>query len=333
MVEKLRIRDDKLNEIQRLIDNQEGGVNTLRWEVAKYRIKKTLAKREQDINNGINKQDLEDLYIQEIIKPSSVQTILDYLPKLENERLQLDEIKNYFFEQIIQSNDLKIFLDSYLNVELNSAPVWKKFKTGHFINKTSFQLFCKILRLNWKEVGISAQKESKIEQEKIKISSELEFALSCLNHQNQLSSYHNLLRYPVLGFRIVNILQKGCIRPYWLLKRLFPKNEQNWKCGFIKFNSNYLYNLGHQLSHLGYQLELQGDICRQIDHKEKEQLSTQDLQSFSRSLIKKITKSKANIIFELQTEQGDQIEQLKDFVNIIEQPIISELRQIRSSQF
>lgn len=46
MVETLRIRDDKLNEIQKLIDNQEGGVNTLRWKVAEYRIKKTLAKRE-----------------------------------------------------------------------------------------------------------------------------------------------------------------------------------------------------------------------------------------------------------------------------------------------
>lgn len=245
----------------------------------------------------------------------------------------MDEIKNYFFEQVIQSNDFKFFLDNYLNVELNSAPVWKSFKKGRFINKTSFQLFCKVLRLNWKEVGISHQDESKSEQEKIKISSELELALSCLNHQNQLSSYRNFLISSVLGFRIVDISQKGCIRPYWLLKRLFPKNEQNWKCELIKFNSNYLYNLGHQLSHLGYQLELQADICRQIDHKEKEQLSTQDLQSFSKSLIKKITRSKANIIFELQTEQGDQIEQLKDFINIIEQPIISELRQIRSSQF
>ncbi|MBD2485596.1 hypothetical protein [Planktothrix sp. FACHB-1365] len=327
MVGKLRIRDDQLDRIQGLINCR--GMITLRWEFAQYRIQEILTKRGKDIKQGLNEEELNDLYQEEVIEAYYKTALLGILPELKNQRLTLDEIQSRICEKV--KGGLNMFLDDYLNIRYNSRGSWLKFTKGEkFIEPDCFQLFCEFLELNWQDVGIS---KADYQEDKLKVITELEMTLSNLNHSSQFSSYRqyrNLTRSSVFGFKVTNIKTR-CIHLFWLLKRLLKQNCQNCQIIDIDFNSNHSYNydLQHQLTYACGQLAIRKTLLNRIKAEQQGKISS----DVSEEVVKQLQRQKKNLLFLLWTSEANQIEQLDEFVKSIGRPLNRKLKTLQKDDF
>ncbi len=294
---------------------QKGGIQQVRWQVAQYKIAKSLAIRGKTLDSGLDKKDFEYL-TQEGFTIS--ENLIEMIQKLGNNTSNLKEIKDCFLSDYeIGKIGLKEFFDAHLKIDNYGSASWNRFFNGEIsIEDEVFQIVCDFLGFDCDEIGTEEPKTPHYKQ--------LETLLWKFNHNSEVGTFRDLATksHNLVCLKLRSVPGKN-ISLFWLLKALVQPVDGNIKEAKIVFSTSSLFysDSRDKLNTIIQNLRLPEALERK-----------QDLGKIAKAIYEKMQKEKKNIILCFYTEQKQQLTEFYDLFNLLHKPLEKELSTTKNKQ-
>lgn len=307
-----KVRSDKLKSVKKRVKDR-GGRQQVRWEVAQYKIAKALEVRGQRLEDGLDITDFQYLTDEGLFTPNPEFSIIEVMPKLKSQKIQLEAIIKYFIPYY--SLGIEEFLNTYLRIRYNGHGTWNNFLKGETaIEYEAFHTICNVLDLDCHKIGTDTREMPDWKK--------LETLLWQLNHKTQIQIFQALARNSqnlvCLKFPQVSGEQ---IPISWLLKTLIQPLDDSIQKAAIDFNSQIYSDSKDRLNTIIQGLELPSKLYRK-----------QNPNAIAKEIHKKMLKDNKTIILLFYTQNRQNLTELYELFNLLYEPLQQELSQPETKQ-
>jgi hypothetical protein len=307
-----KVRSDKLELVKARVKDR-GGRQQVRWEVAQHKIAKALDVRGQRLEDGLDITDFEYLTDEGLFTPNAEFSIIEVMPELRCQKIQLKAIKNHFIPYY--SLRIEEFLNTYLRIQYNGHGTWNNFLNGkQTIKYEAFQTICSVLDFDCHEIGMDTREMPDWKK--------IETLLWQLNHKTQIKFFQALARKSdnlvCLNFSQVSGEQ---IPIFWLLKTLIQPLDDSIQTVEIYFNSLSNSDSKDRLNTIITGLRLPEKL-----EKKK------NPDAIAKEIHKKMLKDNKNIVLLFFTQERQKITEFYELFNLLYQPLLKAFSNKQPSQ-
>ena len=307
-----KVRSAKLESVNARVQTR-GGRQQVRWQVARYKIEQRLAVRNQTLEDGLDKTDLQYLAQQDILIGDAANLMLEAMPELNSQKFQLEDIKDYFIPYY--SLSIENFLNDYLKIKDNSHGTWKKFLKGETaIEYEAFNTICNVLDLDCDIIGTDTREMPECKK--------LETLLWELNHRTQIQIFQALsrnsqnlvcLKFPQVSGEQIPI--------FWLIKTLIQPLDDSIQKAAIDFNSQIYSDSKDRLNTIIQGLGLPSKLYKRPNPN-----------AIAKEIHKKMLKDNKTIVLLFYTQNRQNLTEFYELFNLLYQPLLQELSPLQTEQ-
>ena len=306
------MRSDKLKLVKKTVE-EKGGRQQVRWQVAEYKIKTALASRKQTLEDGLDITDFQYLTDEGLFTPNPEFSIIEVMPQLRCQKIQLTAIKNHFIPDY--SLGIEDFLNTYLKIKYNGHGTWNNFLNGQkTIKYEAFQAICSVLDFDCHEIGMDTREMPDWKK--------IETLLWQLNHRTQIQIFQALARNSqnlvCLKFPQVSGEQ---IPIFWLIKTLIQPLDDSIQKAAIDFNSQIYSDSKDRLNTIIQGLGLPSKLYKRPNPN-----------AIAKEIHKKMLKDNKTIVLLFYTQNRQNLTELYELFNLLYQPLLQELSPPQTEQ-